>query len=272
MTCKEANELITALVDNELSEPERTQIEGHLKDCSNCRFIYQQEQKLKKQLHTIAARVLAPADLRKRILADPRIFPQQTESSQGWWQFLWPARVLTRPAFALALLVLLVLPTFYLMWPTGGSISLSALEAHAEISSGQMPFTLGNSEKEIVANLVNSVDGRFAPMGYDLSAVGLKPVGGKLHKVDDRDVLIAVYRGNAPAVSCFTFIGTDNDAPKQASLFVDPNNQMKYYTFTDGTVNGVMHRVGERVCLLVSKMPMDKLFTMVRSVEHLAKG
>ncbi len=124
----------------------------------------------------------------------------------------------------------------------------------------------------MVANLVGSVEGRFAPMGYDLSTVGLKPVGGKLQNVDNRDVLVAVYRGKAPAVSCFTFIGTDNDAPKKVQLFVDPKDQMKYYAFTDGTVNGVMPRVGERVCLLVSKMPMDKLLTMVRSVDHSVKG
>ena len=41
MTCQEANELITALVDNELSNLERQEIENHLESCSNCENIYQ---------------------------------------------------------------------------------------------------------------------------------------------------------------------------------------------------------------------------------------
>ena len=272
MVCKEANELITARVDNELSDLERSQIDEHLESCSQCLFIYRQELELKKQLHAMGARVVAPDGLRQRILADPRIFPPTVDSSQRWWSLLAPVRIFTRPAFALALLVVLLLPTFYLMWPADGSISLAALEAHAEINDGHMPITENVSEKELVAHLIGSVGGRFAPMGYDLSAAGLTPVGGTATRVDKRDVLIAVYRGQAPAVSCFTFIGTEADAPPKASVFVDPESQMRYFTFTDGTMNGVMHRVSGRVCLLVSKMPLDELLTLVRSVEHPVKS
>ena len=42
---------------------------------------------------------------------------------------------------------------------------------------------------------------------------------------------------------------------------------MNYYTFTNGATNGVMHLVGERVCLLVSNMPMEQLLNLARSAE-----
>ena len=32
------------------------------------------------------------------------------------------------------------------------------------------------------------------------------------------------------------------------------------------------HRVGERICLLVSKMPMDELLSLVRSLSHFSKN
>ena len=266
MICKETNELITALVDNELSDLERQAVEGHLKNCLNCQHIYQQEQELKRHLHTIGDRVATPPKLIKRILADPRISPPPADSQPGWMGLLWPVRVMARPAFGLALLLLLLVPTFYLMWPTGGSISLAALEAHAKINSGDISFTQAASELELKNHLVRSVEGRFAPMGYDLSAVGLKPVGGLVREVDKRKVLVAVYRGTAPSVSCFTFIGTEKDAPPHAHQFVDPEKKMNYYTFTDGHMNGVMHLVGKRICLLVSMMPMDKLLNLARAV------
>ncbi len=179
---------------------------------------------------------------------------------------------MARPAFALALLVLLLVPTFYLMWPTRGSISLAALQAHAKINSGDLSFNRAASEQEIKAQLARSVGGRFAPMGYDLSTVGLKPVGGLVQDVDKRKVLVAVYRGAAPSVSCFTFLGTEQDAPPQARAFFDPEKKISYYTFSEGTMNGVMHRVGERICLLVSKMPMNKLLDLARSVQHPTKS
>ncbi len=60
MICKEANELITALVDNELSVLERQAVESHLRDCSNCQNIYQEELELKTHNHSIGARGSAP--------------------------------------------------------------------------------------------------------------------------------------------------------------------------------------------------------------------
>ena len=43
MKCDEAEELITALVDKQVSDQERSSIESHLKDCQRCQFIYGQE-------------------------------------------------------------------------------------------------------------------------------------------------------------------------------------------------------------------------------------
>ncbi len=76
MRCEETHELITALVDNELSHEERSSIEGHLKDCPRCRFVYGQEQTLKREVRMAGARVNVPADLKEKILSDRRIFPE----------------------------------------------------------------------------------------------------------------------------------------------------------------------------------------------------
>jgi len=266
MTCKEAEELITALVDNELNDLERQATESHLKNCLGCQYVYEQEKELKKQLHSIGAKVSAPSDLRARILSDHRVLPQPTESPRGWKGFLWAPNFMTRPAFALALLVFLLVPIFYRMWPTAKSIPLAALEAHAKITSGDLSFVRAENPTEIKNHLYRATGDRFAPMGYDLSTAGLKVVGSMVQEVSKREVLVAVYEGASPAVSCFTFLGTEEDAPPKTRLFFDPEKNINFYTFSNDGINGVMHRVGERICILVSKRPIQELLDLARSV------
>ncbi len=266
MTCKEAEELITALVDNELNDLERQAIESHLKHCLNCQYVFEQEKELKKQISSIGARVSAPSDLRAKILSDHHVLPRATESSQGWKGFTWAPNVIARPTFALAALILLLVPVFYLTWPTGQPIPLAAIDAHAKITSGNLSFLRAESPLDIKDQLYRATGGKFAPMGYDLSPVGLKPVGGTIKEVGNREILIAVYEGTGPSISCFTFLGTEKDAPPEARRFFDPQKNINFYTFSNHGINGVMHRVGERICLLVSKRPILELLDLARSV------
>ncbi len=60
MRCDEAQELITGLVDNELTDAERSSIESHLKDCSRCQVLYREEQALKRGICMAGAGVSAP--------------------------------------------------------------------------------------------------------------------------------------------------------------------------------------------------------------------
>jgi len=266
MTCKEAEELISALVDNELNDLERQATDSHLKNCSGCQYRYEQEKELKKQLYSIGAKVSAPSDLRAKILSDHRILPQATEPSQGWKGFSWAPHFITRPAFALAVLMVLLVPIFYVIWPTGQPIPLAALEAHAKITSGDLSFVRAENPAEIKNELYRATGGKFAPMGYDLSPIGLRAVGSTVREVSDREILIAIYEGTGPSVSCFTFLGTEKDAPPKARLYFDPEKKINFYTFSNDGINGVMHRVGERICLLISKRPIHELLDIARSV------
>ena len=133
-------------------------------------------------------------------------------------------------------------------------------------TSGDISFVRAENPSEIKNQLYRATGGKFAPMGYELSPVGLKAVGSTVKEVSDREVLIAVYEGTGPSVSCFTFLGTEKDAPPEARLYFDPETKINFYTFSKDGINGVMHRVGERICLLVSKRPIQELLDIARSV------
>ncbi len=68
-----------------------------------------------------------------------------------------PAKVVLRLAFVLALLVFLALPTFYLTWPTGDSVSLAALETHGKVESGDISYSGWVSGRNCAGARVQSI-------------------------------------------------------------------------------------------------------------------
>ena len=164
MKCEDAQELITALVDKQVSDEERSLIESHLKDCQRCRFIYDQEQALKREIHAAGAHLSAPAELRSKILSDQRIFPASDGSARSWKERIWSVWPIPRPALALALVVLLILPILYLMQPTKEPVSLAALQIQKKIIEGEVSLQKASNQDDLRNWQIRAVDGKFAPM------------------------------------------------------------------------------------------------------------
>jgi anti-sigma factor (TIGR02949 family) len=265
MKCEETKELITALADHELFGEERTALESHLEGCPRCRQIYEQELALKNEVRLAGANLKTPADLREKILSDPRIFPTKARSAKGWKRLLWPESFGFRPAWAFALLIILLFPALYLLQPSGEAVALAALDTHRKILKGDISFARSEDEGELKARLAVAVERRFAPMGYDLSTMRLLPVGGMVQEVQGRKVLVVVYEGGGQSLTCYTLLGSEKDAPDHAALFFDSKKKMNFYAFSHGEMNGVLHREGDVICILVSKMPMSELLALARS-------
>lgn len=263
MECKDAQELITALVDNELAKQERDTVEAHLWACQKCRSSHEQELNLKRQIRLASAAITAPASLRERVQAEvEKLHADAKPVSRAGWRS-WLLMPALRPAFVLAVLALIIIPVAYQLWPAK-NVALAALEIHDNIIRGEKPFPRSNDPVQLTRQLVQAVGNRFAPMGYDLSGMKVYPIGGYVQKIAGREVLVTVYQGDGPAVTCFTFLGTEADAPEGAEKFYDAGKRMNFYTFSHGDMHGVLHREGDAICIMVSKMPMAALLAMVR--------
>ncbi|MBI4527035.1 MAG: zf-HC2 domain-containing protein [Deltaproteobacteria bacterium] len=264
MNCEEVRELITALVDDELSPAERPVITSHLATCPKCESVYEQEQVVKRAVAIAGSSVRAPAGLRERILADRRSFPR-VRASRHWKKVLWPAVPALRPVLAAALIFVLALPVFYLTRSREPSISAMAFETHEKITRGELPVLSVAETAQLVEQLSPSVGETFSPVEYDLSMISIYPVGGLIQEVKGRKVLVTVYKGKGPSVTCFTFIGTERDAPADAESFADSKTKLRLYAFSRSRINAVLHREGEVICILVSEMPMAELLALVSS-------
>lgn len=264
MNCEEAQEFITALVDKQVSDEERSLIESHLKDCQRCQFIYEQEQVLKREINEAGARLHAPAELRSKILSDRRISPGPERLSGSWTERIFPAWPFPRLALALALAVVLILPILYFTRTPSEPISLAALEIQKKIIGGEISVRKASNQGELRKWQIRAVDGKFAPMEYDLSSMNLQPVGGVVQEINGRKMLVTVYAGNGISVTCFTLLGTEEDAPKNATVVSEPGKKIKFYTFSGDGFQAVLHREGNMICILISEIPMADLLAMVR--------
>jgi hypothetical protein len=263
MQCDEAQELITARVDGELTADEKLAIEKHLEICDLCRRAFAVESNLKQRTRMAGRALAAPAELRQAIQATvdgQRASAAGTRSGRGVWRlggFDW------RYMAAAAIVVFTLAGLIYTRWPEE-NIGLAALETHASILSGKTLLARSENPAVLRSELARAVGDRFRPVALDLSMMKLYPVSGFVQRVGDREVLVTVYQGDGPAVTCFTFLGSEADAPDGAERFYDADMRVNFYAFARGGVNGLLHPEGEVICLLVSKMPAADLRAIIR--------
>lgn len=140
-----------------------------------------------------------------------------------------------------------------------------AVETYELFDRGRLTIRRVENPEEIVEELTRAVGGHFHPMGYDLTAMQMRPVAGLVHEIQGRKVLVAIYEGAGGTLFCYTFFGSEKDAPANAAKFIDSVKKVNFYAFSRGEINAVLHREGDLVCILASKMPMNELLALAKS-------
>jgi anti-sigma factor RsiW len=264
MTCDEAQELITGLIDGELRDPELGSLTLHLEECSRCRFSLEAERDLKQAIRASAMHMRAPSLLRDRILLD-RSTSSEKRRLVGWRHYLPPIAHFARPALAAAVLLAIMLPAFFFFRTSREPVATAALETYDLFQKGALSARRTENPAEIVEQLTRAVDGHFHPMGYDLTAMHLQPVAGLVREIQGRKILVAIYQGIGGTLFCYTFFGSEEDVPGNAARFYDPAKRMNFYAFSRAGLNAVLHREGEIICILASEMPMQDLLSLAKS-------
>jgi anti-sigma factor RsiW len=263
MRCDQAQELITARLDNELSADEHRAIEAHLHTCERCQRALTAESRLKQQLKLARQEVTAPAALRRELesaIASRRpALAVTTAGGFAWWFSLrnW------RPAFAVALLVIAIAALFFVRSPQQ-DLGMAVLDSHRNLLSGKTALVRYDDANRLRQELSRAVRDRFAPIALDLSMMKLYPVSGFVQKIGDREVLVTVYQGAGPAITCFTLLGSESDAPERAQHFYDADMKLNFYSFSQDGINAVLHSEGNIICILVSKMSPADILALLR--------
>lgn len=266
MLCDEAQELITGLIDAELTASERAGVEEHLTICSDCRAQFEREAALKREIKLAAVAVVAPQALRAKLeQRGSPVSDLQAKSHLFRWNWHFSARL--RPAFALAV-VILVVGALWFQWQPTKDLASAALALHQNILAGKIPLARRTDVTQLRTELAQAANGRFAPIALDLSMMKLYPVAGFIEKIAGRDVLVTVYQGGSATITCLTFLGDDSDAPPDSQRLFDPELKINFHSYSRGGLSAVMHREGEVTCLLVSRMQPALLLDVARGRRH----
>lgn len=263
MRCDQAQELITARLDNELSAEEHRAIDAHLHTCERCQRALTSESRLKQQLKLARQEVTAPAALRREIESAiasrrPAVAVKTAGAFASWFSFRsW------RPGLAVALLVIAIAALFYGKSPRQ-DVGMIAIETHRDLLSGKTALVRYDDANRLRQELARAVGGRFAPIVFDLSMMKLYPVSGFVQKIGDREVLVTVYQGGGPPITCLTLLGAEADAPERAERFYDADMKLNFYTFSQDGINAVLHKEGDIICILVSKMSPADILALLR--------
>lgn len=263
MKCEEAREFITALIDGELTQRERADTESHLGECLRCRSAYERERAVKKQIRELGLGTMMPAGLESRVVAG--LDAVLTGSGFSSWSTV---RWFPRPAFAVAVAAILVVTIFYMTKPRGEPVSVAVLGIQEKLASGGLALHTARDQDELRNWQINAVNGKFAPIGYFLSSMHFRPEGGLVRDIDGRRVLVTVFRKGGESVTCFTFLGSEADAPKDATTVLSQDKQIVFYAFSRRGYNAVLHREGDVICILVSKLPAEELLDLARDKAH----
>jgi len=271
MRCDEAQELITARVDNELSAEERVAIDAHLRSCTDCSLAFGQESVLKRRIHSAGQQISAPAALRRRIetISAARAPIKKALSGRGVPE--WLAAFTWRQALMATILLMIVVSVVYIRRPADhdGGITAGAFEVHASILSGETTLLRAVNLGAMRREQAFAVGDRFKPLVLDFSKIKLYPVAGFVRNIAGRDMLVTVYQGDGATITCFTFLGSEADAPPGAERFYNSAMKVNYYLFSREGLNGVLHQEGDVMCLLVSQMaPADMLAALRGKSAH----
>ena len=267
MRCDEAQELITGLIDEELTATERVAVEGHLAECRDCKTQFEREAALKRDMKLAAAAIVVPHALRQKMESRGSTLVRDIWPIQGSSVRQWLAASRWRPVCAAAGVALVVAALLFQVQPKK-DVATAALPIHESIVSDKTALVRVNDGARLRKELTLAVNDRFAPIALDLSMMKLYPITGFVQKLGGREVLVTIYEGGGPMITCFTFLGDDEDAPKDSERLFDPEMKINFYLFSRGPVSAVMHRVGEVNCLLVANMPAADLLVVARGGSH----
>lgn len=203
MTCQDARRFLDALVDGELHDVDRSEIEEHSKACASCREELRALAELKQALRAALPAVVAPAQLRTRVRAALRT--ARAPEAAGWtWQ-----RVTARAVPVAAAAALLIALTASLR--SRPVLMEEAVRDHTR----DLPVEVTGPDEASVATWFRGKVG-FPVRPPQLGDAQL--LGARYHRIRDREGAYLVY--NYPS--------TDARGPgaRKISVFVyDPQGQ-----------------------------------------------
>lgn len=236
MRCTEYQDRVAADVDG-LEEAE--DIRRHLEECERCRSLRAQVAAVRALLRSRPLGHTAPIGLRTRIVARIEEDAAQAAARRPWG--------LRWALFAVAAASLLLVVSFLLLGR--GAPSDLALRDYRLALSEDLPLTVRASAPADLAAFYARQAPSLPSHVLDLSEAGFRLRGAVLRDQGERRLRLSIYDDGVYVVIC--------DYRKIESFRgAAPEDDEARFTTRDG-LNLCIRRMGDHVCILATRMPMD---------------
>ena len=268
MDCTEIRELITALVDGELTPEEEALVEGHTRQCPRCQDIYESERRIKGYLLSIREDVTTPSYLRQRVV-------ESLGRKEG---FNFPLLIKSRPsliqtAALVALLVLIAFSTAYYLGVRGEeTIAAETLKTHKRLMKGDLKIDFVTSNTDELKNFFDKTGS--IPFNFtvqDMGAFGFRLRGGFIENVLGKRTAVVIYENKGHVISCYMLKGSEKDFPRSVFLkTTDRNRGMDFHLVRYEGYNLVMWKDKDMICIMVSELDGNYLLSLAISKAKLS--
>ena len=201
MHCEEARPLVSALVDNELSDDEELIVSEHIESCPGCACLADDYRQIGQRLARGYRH--APAGFTEKILASIKREKLVRLTPRPFGAMRWAAVLVC--AIGLS-----ALATGHAMRSSQKQAFLEReiLTAHVRSLLQDRPIQIASSDGHTVKPWFNGrID--FAPMVGDLTSAGFSLVGGRVEIVDGRRIAALVYKRREHVINVFTWPTTE---------------------------------------------------------------
>ncbi|NPT55021.1 anti-sigma factor family protein [Paraburkholderia elongata] len=215
MDHEQAFELLPGYLDQELSLSEAIEFEHHLAGCEECKRAYEQQRQVSAQLRQADLRVVAPAELVKRIKA-------ALPGRRSLWQRLGDRFGQRRGGGSMtwAPVGAMVMSVVALTWSAGLYLSVPSGDTRLtqELVDDHIRSLQFNHLSDVISTDRHTVkpwfNGKldFAPPVVDLAQQGYPLVGGRLDYLNGRPVAVMVYRYKLHPINLYVWPGSDAGA------------------------------------------------------------
>jgi anti-sigma factor RsiW len=248
MRCEDAQDLVSAWLDNELSDADAAAIAEHEAQCQACHAYVEDLRSFSAEMGTWG-REKAPPGLEERVrnaLADapeieqappaetsPEVKRKPANEAGGTVVPFRPGRrrsnVIRQAASLAAVCLLSVFGTWAVMREPGTvpETEHDVVAAHVRSLIQNSPIQVASSDTHTVRPWFNGKV-EFAPPVKDLAAEGFPLVGGRLDFVDGHRVATLVYRHQLHTISVFVWPVGSSAATPSAKTPVDGLNVLSW--------------------------------------------
>ena len=238
MNCSEYLECAAADVDGVLGAA-AGEAQKHLEVCAACRAERRRQLAVRDLLRVRDLHPSTPVGLRTRVLA--ALAESDTASQRPWWPqaLRWSAVAAVGVAAILTIVV----------WNRQAPF-VALIREYDRAANGSLVLGLQTASRQDLEAYYREHGGEGIPVHVvDLSPVGFRLVGGTMADVRGRRARLSVYSDGQHTIVC------DYRLAKSFPFHLPANGEPVF--FARGGASFCARRIGDDVCLLVTRMPME---------------